>query len=141
MRLSNRLRSPRTLECRAMMLFRRIVRSVCCVLIGALLFAQAAFAMQPCVEPGMSATSAIAAHANGDCCDAGVAEINLCALQCGDSTKLPGSAYQFTLPRPMAAGFVVPEPLQEHGATNWLRLQRDLVADPPPTLRFCCFLI
>ncbi len=123
-----------------MLLFRPIVRPACCVLIGALLFTQAAFATRPCVEPGMSAAAAISAQSEGGCCETAVAEINLCALQCADSKKLPGSAYQFTLPPPIAAGFAVPEPLREQGATILLRLQNDLVPDPHPTLRFCCLL-
>lgn len=121
--------------------YRRLLRCVSCALIGALLFAQAAFATRPCVEPGMSAAAAVAAQSDGDCCKTTVAEVNLCALQCADSNKLPGPAYLFTPAPPVAAGFVVLQPLQDHGAMTWLRLQRDLVADPPPTLRFCCFLI
>jgi hypothetical protein len=123
-----------------MTLFRRILRPACCVLIGALLFAQAAFATRPCVEPGMSSAAAVSAQSNGGCCETAVAEINLCALQCGDNKKLPGSTIQFTLPPPAAAEFAVSVSFPEHDATNWLRLQRDLVADPPPTIRFCCFL-
>ncbi len=124
-----------------MLMPRRLLRSVGCVLVGALLFAQAAFATRPCVEPGMTAASAIAARSDGGCCETAVAEINLCALQCGDNKKLPGSTIQFTLPPPAAAEFAVSVSFPEHDATNWLRMQRDLVADPPPTLRFCCFLI
>ena len=124
-----------------MSLFRQIRRPACSVLIGALLFAQAAFASRPCVEPGMSAATAISAQSDGTCCETVVAEINLCAVQCGDSNKLPGSAYLFTLPPAVATGFAVLQPSSDHGAMTWLRLQRDLVADPPPTLRFCRFLI
>ena len=124
-----------------MRMFRRLLRQVCCVLIGALLSAQAAFATRPCVEPGMSAATAIASQSDGGCCETAVAELNLCALQCGDNKKLPGSAHLFTLPPPVAAGFVVARPLHDYGAMIWLRLQHDLVPDPPPTLRFCCFLI
>lgn len=123
-----------------MSLFRRIRFPASCVLIGALMFAQAAFATRPCVEPGMSAASAIAAHAENGCCDIAVAEVNLCALQCGDSHKLTGSAIQFTLPAPQVTQMAVAAPYPEHSAANWLRLQHDLVADPPATLRFCCFL-
>jgi hypothetical protein len=124
-----------------MLLFRPIVRPACCVLVGALLFAQAAFATRPCVEPGMSAAAAISAQSGGGCCETAVAEINLCALQCGDNKKLSGSTIQFTLLPPAAAGFAVSLSFREPGATNWLRMQRDLVADPPSTIRFCCFLI
>lgn len=118
---------------------RRLVRCVCCALIGALLFAQAAFATRPCVEPGMSAAAMVAQSSSG-CCEKAVAEINLCALQCADSNKLPGPAHPFTLASPTAAGFVDLRPLQDHGASTRLSLQRDLVADPPPTLRFCRLL-
>src|SRR5688572_17336479 len=120
-----------------MLLYRRVLRPACRILIGTLLFAQAAFATRPCVDPGMSA-AAMTAQSSGGCCERAVAEINLCALQCADSKKLPGPAYLLTLPPPVAAGFVVLQPLQDHGAMTWLRLQRDLVADPPPILRFCC---
>lgn len=123
-----------------MLMFRRLLRIVCCVLIGALLFAQAAFATRPCVDPGMSVAAAMTAQSDCGHCETAVAEINLCALQCADSNKLPGSEYLFTPPPVVAAGFVALQPPQDHGAMTWLRLQRDLVADPPPTLRFCCFL-
>ena len=124
-----------------MLLFRRVLRPACRILVGTLLFAQAAFATRPCVEPGMSAATAIASQSDGGCCETAVAELNLCTLQCGDNKKLPGPAYLFTPPAPVAATVVVLPPLHDYGAMTWLRRQQDLVPDPPPTLRFCCFLI
>jgi len=123
-----------------MLMYRRFLRPACRVLIGALLFAQAAFATRPCVEPGMSAAAAISAQSDGACCETAVTEINLCALQCGDSNKLPGPV-PVAVPLPVAAGLVDSLPSHDHGATISLRFQCDLVAGPPRTLRFCRFLI
>jgi hypothetical protein len=123
-----------------MLMYRRFLRTACCVIIGALLFAQAAFATRPCVEPGMSAAAAISAQSDAACCETSVTEINLCALQCGDSNKLPGPV-PVAVPLPAAVGLVELLPAHDHGAKISLRFQRNLVADPPPTLRFCRFVI
>jgi hypothetical protein len=122
---------------------RRIFRPACCVLIGALLFAQAAFAMRPCVEPGMSTAAAASAQSNGDCCESAVMELNLCAAQCGDGNKLAGPTDSFRLHAVTAARPVLPQPPQDNGGaiSNRLHLQRDLAPDPPLILRFCRFLI
>ena len=124
-----------------MLMLRRLLRPVCCALVGALLFAQAAFAMRPCVEPGMSAATAISTQSNDGCCETTVVELNLCASQCGDSYELPGGAYLFTPPGPHVIGYIEFQASRNLGAAEWLRLQRDLIPDPPSTLRFCCFLI
>jgi len=126
-----------------MSLFRRILRPACCVLIGALLFAQAAFAARPCIEPDMSAAAAIAMQSNHDCCEPAVTEFNLCAAQCGDGNKLSGPNDSFRLHPVTAAGPVIPQPPQGSGAARSTRsyLQRYFAADPHPILRFCRFLI
>lgn len=130
-------------DARAMLMFHRLLRPVCCVLIGALLFAQAAFATRPCVEADMSVAAAVAAQSGGGCCETGVVEIKLCAVQCADGNKLPGPGNPFTIYPPAAVASVTLLPLSDYGAaiSAYLRHQRDLVADPPPALRFCRLLI
>ena len=124
---------------------RQIRRPVCCVLVGMLLFAQAAFATRPCVEPGMSAMSAMSAMAeqsSDDCCAMNISKVNLCVMKCADGDKLPGSTQLITLPAPTVAALTLPLPQVGSGMVSIAaRLQRDLVPDPPPNLRFCSFLI
>jgi hypothetical protein len=121
---------------------RRILRLAFRVLIGTLLFAQAAFGMRSCVEPGVSAAVAIAARSSHDCCKLAMTELNFCAAQCGDGDRLPGP--ERAKPHPViVAGPVITQPRLDNDAAISRRrhLQRDFVADPPPILRFCRFLI
>jgi hypothetical protein len=124
---------------------RNIRRFACLVLIVALLFAQAAFAARPCIDPDMSAAAAVAAQSEGGCCDTAVAEIKLCAVQCADGNKLPGprDRSRFTACAPFAAESVTIQPFTDHvvASAQWQRLQRDHIADPPSALRFCRLLI
>ena len=124
-----------------MSLSLHIVRPVCRVLIGALLFAQAAFAARPCVEANMSAAAAIAAPSNHDCCEPAVTELSLCAAQCGDGNKLSGSTDVFRLHFLTVAGPVIPLPPQDSNTAFHPRLQRYLASGPPSILRFCRLLI
>jgi hypothetical protein len=120
---------------------RRILRTGCCILIGALLFAQAAFAVRPCVDPGMSAAMTIASQSNQDCCELSVTELNLCAAQCGDSNKVSGPGSPLRLPPLSAAAPVIPLTQPNSGAGIAHHTRRDLAAEPPLILRFCRFLI
>lgn len=126
-----------------MTLSRRILRPACRILIGALLFAQAAFAARPCVESDMSAAAAVAVQSNHNCCEPAVAELNLCAAQCGDSSKLPGNTDLLSLHPVTATGPVIPRPQRDNDAAMTIHqhLQRGPAADPPPILRFCRLLI
>jgi hypothetical protein len=120
-----------------------MLRPACCVLIGALLFAQAAFAVRPCVDPGMSAAMAVSSRSNQDCCEPSVTELNLCAAQCGDSNKLSGPGNPPRLSPLAASAPVIPLPQPDGGAGISIRPHpsRDLAADPPLILRFRRFLI
>ena len=126
-----------------MSLFPRILRPACCVLIGALLFAQAAYASRPCVEPGMSAVVAVSAQTNHDCCETAATELSLCAAQCGDGNKLSRPANP-VMPHAVITteSAIRLQPRDDDAETSTrLRLQRDLSASPPPTLRYCRLLI
>ena len=120
---------------------RRILRPFCAILIGGLLFAQAAFAVRPCVDKEMSAAAAIAASQDHDCCAPAVTEINLCVAKCKeDSThsgrdlvKVPGVPVAIALPLPVAHPDSPPPGLDGGGPVA--------VSDPPPTLRYCRLLI
>ena len=75
----------------AMRVHRKLTAAICQVLIGLLLFAQAAFATGPCVEGGMSAAAAVAAATAAeehDCCETSVSEANLCVSKCTDGDKV-----------------------------------------------------
>lgn len=126
-----------------MLLFSRILRPASCILIGALLLAQAAFASRPCVEPGMSAAAAVSAQTNHDCCEPAATELSLCAAQCGDGNKLSGPANLVT-PHAVTTtqSAIRLQPRDDDAETSTrFRLQRDLAASPPPTLRYCRLLI
>ena len=89
---------------RAMFLAPHIKRLVGVVLIAGLLFAQAAFALRPCVDQNMSAASAIAASQQHDCCEQTVKEVSLCVAKCSDSSRLAGpDSFKFP-PASAAAG-------------------------------------
>lgn len=120
-----------------------MLRAGCCILIGALLFTQAAFAVRPCVDPGMAAAMAVSSRSNHDCCEPSVTELNLCTAQCGDSNKLPGPGDPLKLSPLTAAAPVIPLPQPDGSAGISIRLHppRDLAADPPLILRFRRFLI
>jgi hypothetical protein len=90
----------------------------------------------------MSAAAAVAAQSGHDCCETEIAEIRLCAIQCGDGSKLPGQKQRLAFDMPPIAVSSTPQPLFTRivAGGEWLRLQRDLVVDPPPALRFCRLL-
>ena len=122
---------------------RKIVRLISSSLIALLLFAQAAFATQPCVEPGMSAASAMEQSGSDDCCGGpSISEVNLCAVACIDENKLVGGGESLSLPPRIdvvllllparAPGRSLPA-VTHHGSS--------LAAGPPKSIQFCSFLI
>jgi len=123
-----------------MRLSAKTIRLLSCSLIALLLFTQAAFATSPCVDPGMTATAAMANAAGEDCCDTSVTQANLCVMQCTDGSKL--SAYT-----PVALPPAPTEPLLTLAyPDDALPIPRHWVIassarDPPKSLRFCTFLI
>lgn len=122
-----------------MTLFPRLfVRVFCRALIAMLLFAQAAFATQPCVTPGMTAAVAMSAQSDDDCCGTSASAISLCVMRCTDSAKLSAHA---PLPVPGAPpSTALKLPLPAHTALLPVRYVHDS-RDPPKTIRFCSLLI
>lgn len=124
-----------------MSLHRRILRPACCVLIGALLFAQAAFAMRPCVDQDMSAAAAIAMGQQHDCCEQSVTETNLCVAKCKDSSNLSGRDSLKIPAMPVAAAMPLSIPDADSLASGVAWREPIAIADPPLIIRFCRFLI
>lgn len=119
---------------------RKLTAAICQVLIGLLLFTQAAFATRPCMDAAMSAASALAAADEHDCCETSVSEANLCVMKCTDGDKV--SAHMELLV-PLAADqpVLTLAALDDAGA-RFHRPALDTPArDPPKTIRFCSFLI
>src|SRR2546423_1041293 len=122
-----------------MRLSRTIAILLSTLLVGSMLFAQAAFATRPCVDAGMSASAAMT-HENGDdCCDTSATVTNLCVAKCIDGDKVSGHA---EIPLPLRSDEPVltvdlprtasPAPQARIAASG---------LDPPKTIRFCSFLI
>lgn len=119
---------------------RRLTTSICQVLIGMLLFTQAAFAARPCVEAGMSAASALAASDGHGCCETSVSEVNLCVMKCTDGDKVSAHTPFPVLSAPSEPVLTVA--MQDAGGATWSTSSRGNSAhDPPKTVRFCSFLI
>lgn len=119
----------------------RLLRALCCLLMGVLLSAQAAFATQPCVKPGMSAARAVISQTDDDCHKFAVSDAGLCVVKCTDSDKL--SAHT-PLVVPLAPTTAILLPLPSPDSTLAMVAMRSLVdpvRDPPKTIRFCSFLI
>lgn len=111
------------------------------MLVGTLLFAQAAFATQPCVTPGMSASSAVASQADDACCIAAASEASLCVMKCTDTDKLSAHTPLAVPPAPTDAILIL-SPLPDNAlAAAASRGLIDPSQDPPKTIRFCSFLI
>jgi hypothetical protein len=121
------------------MLFTRpLKRVISGVVIGGLLFAQAAFAMQPC-DSNMSAAGAMLASQQDDCCKQSVKEVSLCVAQCTDSSKVTGLEPPNIVAIYLGAALSLPGLDSDANLSH--RARPDLVADPPPNLRFCRLLI
>ena len=122
---------------------RKLTAAICQVLIGLLLFAQAAFATRPCVEPGMTAAAVVAAAAAAeehDCCETSVSEANLCLSECTAGDQV--SAHTPLLLPPVADQAVRIVPAPDDRRTYHIPLALNNAArDPPRTIRFCSFLI
>ena len=107
----------------------------------ALLFAQAAYAAQPCVTPGMSAVSAMSGQMGGDCDMPAGRASNLCVINCADSDKLSAPPPLFVPALPTEAVLVLPPLPDTPLATVAMRSLIEPVRDPPKSIRFCSFLI
>jgi hypothetical protein len=105
-----------------------------------LLFAQAAFATQPCVEPGMSTMSAMAAQSSEDCCATTISRVSLCVMKCADGDKLPGNAKVAVLPAPESPALMLPlTPVRDSLAV--LSDGRERIYAPPKSILYCSLLI
>lgn len=119
---------------------RKTTAAICQLLIGLLLFSQAAFATQPCVEAGMSAAAALAATEDHECCETSVSERTLCAMKCIDGSKVSAHA-------PLSIPLASPQAVLTLAATGDSRTELHPASlytparDPPKTIRFCSFLI
>ena len=124
-----------------MFVTRRILRPLCAILIGGLLFAQAAFAMRPCVDKEMSAAAAISAGQEHDCCEPAVSEINLCVAKCKDDSNHSGRDSLKVPEMPVTAALPLPafHPVSATPGVAWR--EPVALANPPPTLRYCRLLI
>lgn len=119
----------------------RFLRAFCQVLVATLLFAQAAFATQPCVTPGMTAASAMSGQMGDECDMPAASASNLCVIKCRDSDMLSAHTSLVVPPSPTAAT-LLPLPLPDN--TLAMVAMRSLVEpalDPPKAIRFCSFLI
>ena len=125
---------------------RQILRLISSALIALLLFAQGAFATQPCVDAGMSAAAAMAAmaEANSDDCCGGmpsVSETQLCAVACTDQNKLVGSGESLPVPARVDGALLVLPPLFTGPRVHEVAPRTALAAAPPKSILFCSFLI
>lgn len=117
-----------------------IKRLIGVFLIAGLLFAQAAFAVRPCIDQNMSAANAIAASQQHDCCEQQINQVSHCVAKCSDSSRLAGPDTLKVPAGTVSAGvtlYVAPSALVSPAAFR----HADRTADPPPTLRFCRLLI
>lgn len=106
-----------------------------------LLFAQAAFATQPCVTPGMTAASALSGQMGDDCDMPAASAGNLCVLKCTDSSQLSAHT-PLAVPPPSSVAILLPLPEPDSSlAMVAMRSLVDPVRDPPKAIRFCSFLI
>lgn len=108
-----------------------------------LLFAQAAFAMRPCVDPGMSAMSAMSAMAEQPCDDCGamhVSKVTLCVMKCADGDKLSGYVTVTVPPAPASPAWMLPRtPVRDSLAV--LSDGRERIYAPPKSILYCSLLI
>lgn len=118
----------------------RFLHSLCRAIIIALLFAQAAFAAQPCITPGVSVASAMSGQMDDDCNMPAVSAGKLCAVKCMDSDQLAVFAAPVVPPRPTVAVLTLPPPPAD-GVVVAMRNRIEPARDPPKAIRFCSFLI
>lgn len=120
----------------------RFFGALCRVVVLALLFAQAAYAAQPCVTPGMSAAGAMSGQMGGDCDMPAEHASNLCVINCADSDKLSASPPLLVPPLlPTEAILILPPLLDNTLVAVAMCSLIEPVRDPPKTIRFCSFLI
>jgi hypothetical protein len=125
---------------------RQTLRFISSALIALLLFAQGAFAMQPCVDGGMSAAAAMEAMAESssdDCCGGmpSVSETHLCAVACTDQSKLVGSSESIQVPLRIDVALLLLPLLETGPRVPEIASNTTLAAGPPKSILFCSFLI
>ena len=116
--------------------------ALCRVVVLALLFAQAAYAAQPCVTPGMSAAGAMSGQMGDDCDMPAEHAGNLCVINCTDNDKLSASPPLLVPPLLPTEAILVLPPLRDNTpAAVAMCSLIEPVRDPPKAIRFCSFLI
>ena len=108
------------------------------MLIGLLLFSQAAAAIRPCLDAGMSAAAAVAASQEHDCCETQVLEANLCLLECTDALSASASS---SLPPVLEHVVTIHFPMAEGSPRRLSEVFDPPVRGPPKCIRFCSYLI
>jgi len=111
------------------------------MLVGTLLFSQAAFATQPCVAPGMSAASAVASKADDAFRAASTSEASLCVMKCTDTANLSAHTSLVVPPAPTGVILILSSLPDNTLAATASRCLIDSSQDPPKTIRFCSFLL
>jgi len=106
------------------------MRSLCGVVIATLLSAQAAFATQPCVTPGMSAARAVVSQGDGDRHKYAVSSVNTCVTKCADGDKLSAYSSLVVPPPPTHTVLVLPALPDNTLAVAAIRSLVEPVADP-----------
>jgi len=125
---------------------RQILRLISSALIALLLFAQGAFATQPCIDGEMSAAAAMEAMAessSSDCCGGmpSVSETHLCAVACTDDSKLVGTSEAIQVPLRIEVALLLLPPLETRPRVPETASSTALAAGPPKSILFCSFLI
>lgn len=114
---------------------------LCRVVIVALLFSQAAFAMQPCVTPGMTAAGAMSGQMDDDCDMQAAGPGNLCAMKCVDSDKLSAHTPLVVPPPPNGAIAVLTSLPDNTLVAVAMRSLIEPLRGPPKAILYCSFLI
>ena len=118
---------------------RTIAFVLSALLVGVMLWAQAAFATRPCVDADMSASSAIAQQNEHDCCDTMASVASLCVAKCSDGNKHSAHTDIPAIKPATEPSLTIDFPrLMLPHASLWLASSG---LDPPKTIRFCSFLI
>jgi hypothetical protein len=114
-------------------------RSLARLMLGCLLFTQAALAVVPCVSAGASAANAFAATAP-ECHDA--PPPNLCLAQCVAWDQSSGPAPALLAPPPSWTIEVLPvAPMQAPAGARFDSSLQARALGPPPFLRLCSLLL
>jgi hypothetical protein len=122
-----------------MRFLRHIQRLLGVVLVALLLFTQAAFATQPCIESGMSAAAALGSPSGHDCCGTSLKQVNLCIAKCTEGAQL--SAHVPLCTPSASTEPILILPIVDRHAAGERYWRSTALPDPPKTVRLCTLLI